>query len=176
LPAQCNALRDYPADSIHFGSFQLNNEAQIRFWEDKWIGNHVFKDQYLTLYNIARRKSDTVENIFSRVPLNISFRRQLTGNNLVMWHNLVHSIMGVCLNYQNDVFRWNLHQNGKFLIHSMYLVLISNGAIIRNNLIWRMKAPLKNKIFMWYLYKEVVLTKDNLARRNWNEGKRCCFL
>jgi hypothetical protein len=28
---------------------------------------------------------------------------------------------------------------------------------------------------MWYLYKEVVLKKDNLARRNWNEGKQCCF-
>jgi hypothetical protein len=25
------------------------------------------------------------------------------------------------------------------------------------------------------MYKEVVLTKDNLARRNWNRGKQCCF-
>jgi hypothetical protein len=24
---------------------------------------------------------------------------------------------------------------------------------------------------MWYLHKDVVLTKDNLAKRNWNGGK-----
>jgi hypothetical protein len=88
------------------------------------------------------------------------------GNNLVMWHNLVHRIMQVRLNNQNDVFRWNLHQNRKYSVHSMYLALISNGAVIRHNLIWKLKIPLKIKIFMWYLYKEVVLTKDNLGRKN----------
>jgi hypothetical protein len=140
---------------LHFGSFRLNDGSQIRFWEDKWIGNLAFKDQYPSLYNIARRKSDTVEKVLSRVPLNVSFRRQLTGNNLVMWHNMVHRIMKVRLNNQNDVFRWNLHQNRKFFVHSMYLALISNGAVIRHNLIWKLKILLK--INMWYLYKEVVL-------------------
>jgi hypothetical protein len=57
----------------------------------------------------------------------------------------------------------------------MYLALISNGMVIQNNMIWRLMFPLKIKIFMWYMYKEVVLTKDNLARRNWNGGKQCCF-
>ena len=28
---------------------------------------------------------------------------------------------------------------------------------------------------MWYLKRGVVLTKDNLARRNWNGNKACCF-
>jgi hypothetical protein len=28
------------------------------------------------------------------------------------------------------------------------------------------KNTIKNKIFMWYLKKEVVLIKDNLARQN----------
>jgi hypothetical protein len=97
------------------------------------------------------------------------------GNNLVMWHNLVHRIMQVRLNNQNDVFRWNLHQNGNFSVHTMYLALISNGAVIRRNLIWKLKILLELKILMWYLYDEVILTKDNLAKRNWNEGKQCCF-
>jgi hypothetical protein len=48
----------------------------------------------------------------------------------------------------------------------MYLALISNDAIIRNTLIWKLKILLKIKIFVWYLFKEVVLTKDNLAKRN----------
>ena len=35
--------------------------------------------------------------------------------------------------------------------------------------------PLKNKIFMWYLRRGVVLTKDNLARRNWKGSRKCSF-
>jgi hypothetical protein len=40
---------------------------------------------------------------------------------------------------------------------------------------WRLKVPLKINIFMWYMHKEVVFTKDNLAKRNWNGGKQCSF-
>ena len=35
--------------------------------------------------------------------------------------------------------------------------------------------PLKIKIFMWYLKRGVILTKDNLVRWNWNGSKHCCF-
>ena len=37
-----------------------------------------------------------------------------------------------------------------------------------------MKVPLKIKIFLWFLKKGVILTKDKLARRNWN-GSKACF-
>jgi hypothetical protein len=90
----------------------------------------------------------------------------MIGNNLVLWHNLVHRIMNVRLNNHKDVFRWNLHQNEKFSVHSMYLALISNEVIIRNTLIWKLNISMKIKIFMWYIYKEVVLMKDNLAKQN----------
>jgi hypothetical protein len=72
--------------------------------------------------------------------------------------------MHVRLNDQNDVFTWNLHQNGIYTIHSWYLVLINNGMANINKQLWRVKIPLKIKIFMWYIKKEVVLMKDNLAR------------
>jgi hypothetical protein len=42
-------------------------------------------------------------------------------------------------------------------------------------MIWRLKIPLKINIFMWYMYKEVVLMKGNLARRNWNGGSNVVF-
>jgi hypothetical protein len=42
-------------------------------------------------------------------------------------------------------------------------------------MIWKLKVPLKIKIFMRYMFREVVLTKDNLIRRNWKGGKQCSF-
>jgi hypothetical protein len=41
--------------------------------------------------------------------------------------------------------------------------------------IWQIKLPVKIKIFMWYLLKGVVLTKDNLTTRNWQGSSKCGF-
>jgi hypothetical protein len=38
-----------------------------------------------------------------------------------------------------------------------------------------MKIPLKNKFFAWYLRRGVILTKDNLMKRNWHGSKTCVF-
>jgi hypothetical protein len=42
------------------------------------------------------------------------------------------------------------------------------GHVINNKTLWNLKMsmPLKIKIFMWYLIKGVVWTKDNLAKQN----------
>jgi hypothetical protein len=70
------------------------------------------------------------------------------------------------LNDQDDVFIWNFHPHGQYIVHSLYLSLTSNGTTQMNKQIWWLKIPLKIKNFMWYMCKEVVLTKDNLARQN----------
>jgi hypothetical protein len=38
-----------------------------------------------------------------------------------------------------------------------------------------LKVLLKIKIFLWYLQQGVILTKDNLLRRNWKGTKTCVF-
>ena len=160
---------------LNHGSFHLNDGNQIRFWEDKWIGNHTLREQYPDLYNIVRKKHATVASVFSRVPLNVSFRRSLTGHLLTLWHDLVAQISHVRLNNNADVFRWNLNQAGVFTVSSMYNALISNGNIQFDKHLWKVKIPLKIKKNLWYLKRGVILTKDNLARRNWKGNKQCCF-
>jgi hypothetical protein len=74
-----------------------------------------------------------------------------------------------------DKFIWGLHQNEIFSIKSMYLALISNNRMWHDLTIWKLKVSLKIKIFLWYLKRGVVLTKDNLSRSNWRGGKQCVF-
>ena len=38
-----------------------------------------------------------------------------------------------------------------------------------------MKIPLKIKIFLWFLNRKELLTKDNLAKRRWTGCKKCVF-
>jgi hypothetical protein len=107
--------------------------------------------------------------------LNISFRRFLTRNNLVLWNDLVLRVTNVQLNDSDDVFKSNLHQNGQYSVHSLYLATINNGVVHTNTRVWKMRIPLKIKIFMWYIQKGVVLTKDNLTMWNWKGNKNCSF-
>ena len=52
----------------------------------------------------------------------------------------------------------------------MYRTLMNNSYVFQHKVLWNLKLPLKIKIFVG-----VVLTKDNLARQNWQRNKRCVF-
>jgi hypothetical protein len=58
----------------------------------------------------------------------------------------------------------------------MYIALNITHALPFNMHTWSLKVPLKIKIFVWYLYKDVTLTNDNLARKNWQGGLEMLFL
>jgi hypothetical protein len=58
------------------------------------------------------------------IPLNISFRRCLVGNNLNLWYKLIASVAHIRLNDVEDNFIWGLLQNGDFSVSSMYRALI----------------------------------------------------
>jgi hypothetical protein len=96
---------------LTFGNFRLQNDTQIKFWEDIWLGNSTLRDQYPNLYNIVRRKNATVSDALSTVPYNISFRRALDGHNHHSWNSLVLRMANIHLNDQHDVLRWSLGEN-----------------------------------------------------------------
>jgi hypothetical protein len=49
----------------------------------------------------------------------------------------------------------------------MYEALIQPIQPVYNiKTIWKLRIPLKTKVFAWYLRRGVILTKDNLAKRN----------
>ena len=60
-------------------------------------------------------------------------------------------------------------------MQSMDMAITTTNIIHHNHIIWKLKLPLKIKIFMWYLIKRVTLTKDNLARRRWKGSLKCCY-
>jgi hypothetical protein len=58
---------------------------------------------------------------------------------------------------------------------SMYGDMLNGQIRYLLKYIWKIKIPLKIKIFMWFLSKKVLLTRDNLAKRNWNGNTKYCF-
>ena len=77
------------------------------------------------------------------IPLNVSFRRALVGQNLVNWHNLCGSVVHINLTEKDDIFRWNFHKIGHYSVRSLYLALINNGYIERNRSFGSLRCPLR---------------------------------
>ena len=135
------------------GSFVVGNGEKTRFWEDIWLGDKPLASQYPSLYNIVHRKQVSVADVLSHAPPpNLSFRRGLSGDKWTKWLHLVERIMQVNLTNQNDVFKWGLTDSGIFTVKSMYLDFMSDHTRFLRKDLWKMKVPLKIKIFMWFLY------------------------
>ena len=131
------------------------------------MGNTSLKLQYPNLYNLAYHKHDTVHKGLSTTLLNFSFRRNLQGDNLRDWLQVVSKVADVELVQGRHIGIWTLQQNGLFSVHSMYLALMDDNILPINRSLWKLKIPLKGKVFIWLLHHGVILTKDNLAKQNW---------
>jgi len=64
------------------GSFEIKYGKQSRFWENIWVGQRPFREQYPSIYNIDRQPHASVASVLSSEPLNISFRRALVDEKL----------------------------------------------------------------------------------------------
>jgi hypothetical protein len=74
----------------------------------------------------------------------------------------------VNLNDYKDTFVWTANKN--FSVKNMYNDLVLKSGTPVNCWTWKAKIPLKIKIFLWFLKKGVVLTKDNLISKTTLEG------
>jgi hypothetical protein len=162
-------------DFFSRGSFKVGSGEQTRFWEDTWLGDTPLSQQYPSLYNIVHAKQASVATVMGQLPLNIGFRQAITGNREVSWTHLCSRLINIHLTTQPDTFVWKLTKSGIFSVKSMYLDYMDDHTKFLRKYIWKIKVPLKIRIFMWFLLKRVLLTKDNLARRNWQGSKKCCF-
>ena len=143
--------------------------------EDPWLGQTLLSEQYPSLYNIVRRKDVSVAHVFTNDHLNIQFQRSLSGANWEAWLHLVQCLISIQLSQDDDSFKWNLTESGLFSVKPMYADLMNGHTRFLRKYLWKLKVPLKIKIFMWFLHRKVLLTKDNLARRSWTGCTKCVF-
>jgi hypothetical protein len=156
------------------GSFQIWNGLHARFWKDVWLGQRALAHQCPSLYNIVIHKNVSVNLVLSSTPLNFGFWRTLDGSKWDEWMHLCNRLILVQLNDEPDRFVWKLTKSGIFTVKSMYEDLMNYHEHFPTKYLWKLKVPLKIKIFMWFLRRKVLLTRDNLIKRQWKGSKKCC--
>jgi hypothetical protein len=60
-----------------YGTFSIKDGSEIRYWEDKWLGNATLREQYPSFSNIVRHKDDTIAKRMESSPPNVMLRRNL---------------------------------------------------------------------------------------------------
>jgi hypothetical protein len=85
----------------------------------------------------------------------------------------VGNVLEVNLSNLKDSFRWTASK--KFSVKDLYNDLVLRSGMPVDCWAWKAKIPLRIKIFLWYLKNGVVLTKDNLVKRQWKGCTKCCF-
>jgi hypothetical protein len=62
--------------------------------------------------------------------------------------------------------------DGGPLLRSLRVFILAG---LHGKSISKMKTPLKIKVFAWYLRRGVILTKDKLVKRNWQDCAKYVF-
>jgi hypothetical protein len=70
----------------------------------------------------------------------------------------------VQLSEGKDRVKWKIGTSGQFRIKDLYLQMRAEGSFPQK-FMWKIKIPMKVRIFLWLMIKCSVLTKDNLLRR-----------
>jgi hypothetical protein len=154
------------SEFFHRGSFAVGDGQSTRFWEDTWQGQIPLSEQYPTLYTIVRRRNVLVSDVLANNPLNVEFMRILSAPKWAAWLHLAQRLMAINLNHEADRFVWKLTDSGLFSVKSIYTDFINGHTVYLKRYIWKLKVPLKIRIFMWFLQQKVILTKDNMSKRN----------
>jgi hypothetical protein len=62
------------------------------------------------------------------------------------------------------------------MVKSWYVDYMNGQTIFLTKYFWKIKVPLNIMIFMQFIYKKVLLTKDNLVKKCWTGCTNASFV
>ena len=153
---------------------RLKIKKSTLFWEEPWLYPRSLCIMHPALYDLCQDKSISVHS-FLQKQAQLSFSRWLPQILFDSWLSIVDKVYSYPFENENDVVSWKLCKDGTFTTRSVYDMLTSDDTGYSFKSIWKAKLPLRIKVFLWLLENKVVLTKDNLIRRNWQGDPACYF-
>ena len=142
--------------------------------ERPWLDGHSLCVSYPSLFDISQAQDWSFEKVLSNNCV-IPFRRRFLPLMEEQWRYITECAARAVINDTPDRAVWSLNTNGRFSTKSMYQFLEKDLAGANNKWIWKAKLPLKIKIFLWQLFRNAILTRDNLVKRNWLGNPKCSF-
>ena len=85
---------------------------------------------------------------------------------IARWNELNNLVKQVALSHSQDQPVWMLESSSKYSVKSFYKLINFGGilSVIKDD-IWKIKVPPNIHVFLWLIYYNTSLTRDNLAKR-----------
>lgn len=140
------------------------------------LGSSSLAIQFWELYTIVNEKNGTIMELCDGQELKCSFRRTVDDRMCRVWMEVVQLASTIVFCEEEDALVWKFSSKGIYTSQSLYKVINIRGVIpIHTPNIWSLNIPARIHFFHWLLFKNKVLTRDNLAKRQHVEDKRCLF-
>jgi zinc-binding in reverse transcriptase len=154
----------------------VGNGHSINFWLDNWCNDYPLSVQFPLVY--AKTKSSLVS--LHEVWNNGNFKLNLTrGASIAMRHEktqLLSSLSSLSLTTTVDSAVWLWDPTGLYTVNSLYTFLCCGGVTVSlSKSVWVLKIPIKNKLFLWMVLNNKILTRDNLRKKGWVGDGSCVF-
>jgi hypothetical protein len=156
--------------------WKVGNGRSIKFWEDHWFGSCSLAIQYWELYFLVNEQNRSIADLWDGSSLKVTFRRCFDHNLMLQWFEIQQIAQTISFDGTKDSLIWNWEANGIYSVKSMYAV-INFGGIKPVNIhcVWKIKIPPKIHFFLWLLFHNKLLTRDNLVKRQNVDDLTCVF-
>ncbi|OAY76175.1 putative ribonuclease H protein [Ananas comosus] len=171
-----SVLKTYPIFNISH-SFVVYNGMKTFFWLSSWLGTPLM-DQFPALFSYSALKFALVSEVF----IDNLFSLPVISYPSIIAHEEFSTLCHRLCNFQicvgPDICCWKWTPHATFSTASAYNLFFAGSTFDSTPItVWYSFAPPRVQFFMWLLYKNRILTHDNLRRRGWILASRCelCF-
>ena len=126
------------------------------------------------LYDLCQDKNISVHTFILK-QAQLSFTRWFSPFLFDSWISLIDEVYAYPFANTADSISWRGGKGGRFTTKSVYDMLTYDDQGLSYKFIWKAKIPHRIKLFLWLLENQVVLTKDNMIKRNWQGDPSCYF-
>ena len=158
-------------------SFKVGNGKKVRFWEDKWLGNNTLQELHPSLFRLSVLKSKPISDFLDgpttqvqgSTSWNFHFPRNLLDREITKLQGLLHSLEKIRLcSTVEDRRVWLANSSGIFSCKTAFASLRGDNSLPLNypaKSIWKLRIPIKVKIFIWLLVSDKISVHTNLQKR-----------
>lgn len=137
----------------------------VRFWLDTWHAECSLATSYRHVFELCTNQTICVQEVLESRGAMVRFRRILHGILLCEWHEIVAIIHSYTLTADPDVPLWKWDPKQQFTT-SWYCFLSFRGVQVQYVILWwQVPVPLKVRVFMWLLFRNKILTKSVLKKK-----------
>jgi hypothetical protein len=143
--------------------WKVGNGRKTKFWEDHWFGHCSLAILYWDLYVLVNEQNISIAKVWDGRNLKLTFRRCVDHQLMQRWYDLKSIAESIQVDETEDSLIWKFESKGVYSDSSLYAIVNFRGVMpVHISSVWKLKIPPRVHVFLWLLFYNKLLTKDNL--------------